>query len=188
MIKFFSVLSFVLFFGLNSFSAQNKSTVTVEKELQGYKTHKTSKKETLFGIAKAYNVTEDDIKKHNTFLYSAVLQKGDKLQIPIFKNKEVVSQKSTKSYTVKAKETKWGIAYKFGISVSDLEVLNPNIGESLQLGQQIAVPNLEDSKIKEVDDKYSYYEVLAKEGFYRLKMKFGLEQSELEALNPGLKE
>jgi LysM repeat protein len=193
MIKLLSLLSFVLLFNLNTFYAQsvgaNNSTVRIERELQGFKTHKTSKKETLFGIAKEYNVTEEEIKKHNTFLYSAVLQKGDKLQIPIFKTIEVVeTNKSTKNYIVKFKDTKWGIAYKFGISVSDLELLNPNLGQTLQQGQEIIVPNLDDDKIKEVDDKYSYYEVLPKEGFYRLKVKLGLEQSQLEALNPGLKE
>ena len=41
---------------------------------------------------------------------------------------------------------------------------------------------------KQFDDKYSYYKVLPKEGFYRLKLKLGLEQEEIEALNPSLKE
>ena len=33
---------------------------------------------------------------------------------------------------------------------------------------------------------YSYYTVQPKEGFYRLKINTGLEQNELERLNPGL--
>ncbi|MGE5944570.1 MAG: LysM peptidoglycan-binding domain-containing protein [Flavobacteriales bacterium] len=166
-----------------------KPTVTTTKELQGFKNHKVSRKETLYGISKQYHVTEDEIKKHNTFLYSKPLNKGDKLQIPVFKETQVVASKErTKTYIVQPKEGKWRIAYKFGISVEELETLNPSMGETLQEGQQIYVPNIEKTDEKVVDEKYSYYEVLPKEGFYRLKLKLGLEQEELETLNPDLKE
>ena len=185
MIKLFYLLSFVLLFSLNIADAQNKPSVTIIKELQGFKNHKVSRKETLYGIAKKYNVTEDELKKHNTFLYSSNLNKGDKLQIPFFKE---IETPANKIYTVKPKETKWGIAYKFGISVKELESLNPNMGEMLQDGQQINVPNIERTAEKAIDENYDYYEVLPTEGFYRLKVKLGLEQAELEALNPSLKE
>ncbi|TWO34406.1 LysM peptidoglycan-binding domain-containing protein [Seonamhaeicola sediminis] len=162
---------------------------TIVKELQGFKTHKTKRKETLYSLAKNYDVSEDDIKKHNTFLYANPLRKGDKLKIPIFKTKEVVEKvEPYKTYIVQPKEGKWRIAYKFGITVAELESLNPEIGEVLKEGQEIKVPNIEDDAEKEVDDQYSYYKVLPKEGFYRLKIKLGLEQDKLEALNPELKE
>ncbi|RED48400.1 PBP1 and LysM peptidoglycan-binding domain-containing protein [Seonamhaeicola aphaedonensis] len=162
---------------------------TIIKELQGFKTHKTKRKETLYSLAKNYNVSEDDIKKHNKFLYANPLRKGDKLQIPIFKITEVVEKVDPyKAYIVQPKEGKWRIAYKFGITVAELESLNPNMGEILKEGQEIKVPNIEDDAEKEIDDQYSYYKVLPKEGFYRLKIKLGLEQDQLEALNPELKE
>src|SRR5690606_28615041 len=164
-------------------------TVTTTKELQGFKDHKVARKETLYGISKQYNVTEDEIKKHNTFLYSNTLNKGDKLQIPVFKETQTITSKErTKLYTVQPKETKWGIAYKFGISVGELESLNPDIVDSLQNGQQIQVPNIEKTDEKAIDERYTLYEVLPQEGFYRLKLKLGLTQEELETLNPGLKE
>ncbi|GGK24933.1 hypothetical protein GCM10007962_19000 [Yeosuana aromativorans] len=163
--------------------------VTITKELKGFKKHRTSRKETLYSLAKEYNVTVDDIKKYNTFLYANTLQKGDKLQIPIFETtKNVETASLTKPYTVLPKEGKWRIAYKFGISVAELESLNPDMGEVLQEGQIINVPNIHKEKENVFDDQYSYYKVLPKEGFYRLKLKLGLEQDQLEALNPGLKE
>ncbi len=61
------------------------------------------------------------------------------------------------------------------------------MGETLQEGQQIYVPNMDGDVVKEVDEKYSYYNVLPKEGFYRLKLKLGLDQETLETLNPELK-
>ncbi|WP_308992062.1 LysM peptidoglycan-binding domain-containing protein [Mariniflexile litorale] len=169
-------------------SKAKKPTVISTKELQGFKEHRTSKKETLYSIAKRYEITEDDIKTHNTFLYANTLQKGDKLQIPVFKIIKEEPKATTQPYIVKAKEGKWRIAYQFGITVEELNALNPGIGEILQEGQQVYVPNMVSDDVKEVDEKYSYYNVLPKEGFYRLKLKLGLEQATLEALNPELKD
>ncbi len=168
---------------------QNKTKVTIVKELQGFKKHKTKRKENLYRISQKYNVSEDDIKKYNKFLYANVLRKGDKLQIPIFKTTEVEEVvELTKPYTVLPKEGKWRIAYKFSISVEELEALNPEMGEFLDEGQEIQVPNIENTEEKVVDEQYSYYKVLPKEGFYRLKIKLNLEKEELEALNPSLVE
>ncbi|WP_341215496.1 LysM peptidoglycan-binding domain-containing protein [uncultured Wocania sp.] len=169
-------------------SKAKKPKIKIVKELQGFEKHKTRRKETLYSLAKRYNVSEDDIKKYNKFLYADPLRKGDKLQIPIFKITEEIEANPTKTYLVQPKEGKWRIAYKFGISVKELEELNPEMGDVLKDGQEIIVPNIEDDKEREVDEKYSYYKVLPKEGFYRLKLKLGLEQAELEALNPGLAE
>lgn len=166
-----------------------KPKITVTKTLTGYKSHKTKRKETLYSLSKRYNVSEEDIKKYNKFLYSNPLRKGDRLQIPIFQVTEVVEElKPTTEYTVKPKEGKWRIAYKYGITVDELETLNPEMGDVLKEGQVINVPNLGIEQQKTVDEQYSYYTVLPKEGFYRLKLKLGLEQAQLEVLNPGLKE
>ncbi|HLT54242.1 MAG TPA: LysM peptidoglycan-binding domain-containing protein, partial [Flavobacteriaceae bacterium] len=162
----------------------------ITKELKGFKEHKVKRKETLFSLAKEYDVEVEDIKKHNPHLYAENLRKGEEIKIPVFtKTLTVEKPKSTtKPYQVQPKEGKWRIAYKFGITVDELESLNPEMGEVLKEGEIIQVPNKELSEVKEIDEKYSYYTVLPKEGFYRLKLKLGLEQEQLEALNPGLKE
>jgi len=170
-------------------SKAKKPKITINKELQGFNEHKTKRKETLYSLSKKYNVSEDDIKKYNKFLYSNTLRKGDRLQIPKYKITKIVEElEATKRYTVQPKEGKWRIAYKFGVTVEELEVLNPGITEVLKEGDVINVPNLKDEAEKQFDDQYSYYKVLPKEGFYRLKLKLDLEQDQLEALNPELKE
>ena len=169
-------------------SKAKKTEATTVKELVGFKEHKTKRKETIYSITKRYNITEEDLKKNNTFLYANALQKNDELRIPVFKITKVEAKSTTKTYVVQPKEGKWRVAYKFGITVSELEALNPGMGDSLQDGQQVYVPNIGGAEEKEIDEKYSYYKVLPKEGFYRLKLKLGLEQDELEALNPDLKE
>ena len=178
--------------------ASTKTTVTSEKEkvvenvFDRYQKHKTKRKETLYSISKKYDVDIEDIKKHNKFLYANNLRKGDKLQIPIYKKvityvtvPEVVVAENT-TYVVQPKEGKWRIAYKYGITVQELEALNPNMPNILQPGQTINVPNLETDKVKTIEAEYSYYKVLPKEGFYRLKVKLGIEQADLERLNPEL--
>ena len=160
------------------------------RELIGYKNHKVKRKETLYSISKKYNVSIEEIKKANRFLYSENLRKGVKLRIPKFKT--VIYKKSfdntIKKYVVQPKEGKGRIAYKFGITVDELKGLNPNMKEVLQPGDELNVPNIADNEEKPVEEDFSYYEVLPKEGFYRLKIKTGLTQEELEALNPQLKE
>lgn len=169
---------------------KNETVKTQTKELIGFDTHKVKRKETLYGISKKYNVEIDEIKKHNTFLYSTNLKKGDKIKIPKYKTVEfkLVLNDTIRKYKVQPKEGKWRVAYKFGITVPELEALNPNMNQVLQPGDELNVPNIANNEEKTVDENFNYYTVLPKEGFYRLKVKLGLDKEELEALNPELKE
>lgn len=165
-----------------------ETTSKETKTLLGFKTHKVKRKETLYSLSKEYGITQEDIKKHNPELYANNLRKGDQIKIPEYKIvKEVMVTKSPlTTYTVQPKEGKWRIAYKYGITVQELEDLNPDMKDVLQPGDVVNVPNKEAETIKEVDEKYSYYTVLPKEGFYRIKLKTGLSQEALEQLNPEL--
>ena len=160
------------------------------KELTGYKKHKVRRKETLYSISKKYNVDIEDIKKYNTSLYSENLRKGDRIQIPKFKTivSKVSLNNTLKKYKVLPKEGKWRVAYKFGITVPELEALNPTMENVLQPGQEVNVPNINDNDEKAVEETYSYYTVLKSEGFMALNRKLGVTQEELESLNPDLKD
>ena len=165
------------------------TSVEVEEiQLVGYESHKVKRKETLYGIAQQYNISVDEIKKHNPNLYSENLRKGDKIQIPKYSKVKIKSNlgNTIKKYTVLPKEGKWRIAYKFGISVPELEALNPKMTEALQEGQEINVPNIANNEEKTIEDNYNYYTVLKSEGFMALNRKLGVTQQELEALNPAL--
>ncbi|WP_435412228.1 LysM peptidoglycan-binding domain-containing protein [Psychroserpens mesophilus] len=169
---------------------KNDEILEDKKELIGYKTHKVKRKETLFSISQKYAVEIEDIKKHNTNLYSENLRKGDKLKIPRFKTivNKVSLNNTIKKYKVQPKEGKWRVAYKFGITVPELEALNPNINEVLQPGDELNVPNISNNEEKAVDDEFNYYTVLKSEGYMALNRKLGVTQDQLETLNPELKE
>lgn len=169
---------------------KNEVLASETKELIGYKTHKVRRKETLFSIAKNYGVEIEDIKKANTNLYSENLRKGDKIQIPRFKTivNKVSLSNTIKKYKVQPKEGKWRVAYKFGITVPELEALNPKMNAVLQPGDELNVPNISNNEEKTVEEEFNYYTVLKSEGFMALNRKFGVTQEELEALNPELKQ
>tara|TARA_B110000967_G_C18895477_1_gene570306 strand:+ start:529 stop:2475 length:1947 start_codon:yes stop_codon:yes gene_type:complete len=163
----------------------NSSKAT--KELVSYKVHRVRRKETLFSIAQKFNITVEDIKAHNKELYSKNLKSGNKIYIPTFKLIYIPSSNIIQKYTVLAKEGKWRIAYKFGISVPELESLNPTMGLYPREGEILNVPNISISEEKKIEDEeFSYYTVKAKEGFYRLEKKLGLTKVQLETLNPEL--
>jgi len=166
----------------------NTPVQTQTTKLLRYKTHKVKRKETLYSISKKYNITIDDIKKHNNRLYSESLRKGDKINIPQYSNATTTTNlgNTIKTYQVLPKEGKWRVAYKFGITVAELEKLNPTIKDTLQIGDIINVPNIANNEEKIVDDEFGYYTVVPREGFLALERKLGLTQDEIEALNPEL--
>jgi LysM repeat protein len=161
---------------------------TQATKLLGYKTYRIKRKETLYSISKKYNITIDDIKKHNNRLYSESLRKGDKINIPQYSNTTTTTNLSNtiKIYKVLPKEGKWRVAYKFGITVDELEKLNPTIKDTLQIGDIINVPNIANNEEKIIDDEFGYYTVVPREGFLALERKLGLSQTEIEYLNPEL--
>ncbi|EDM43484.1 LysM-repeat protein [unidentified eubacterium SCB49] len=168
--------------------------------------HKVRRKETLFSLSKEYNVSIDDIKKYNKQLYSENLRKNDRIKIPQGTTTEitktetsadipdaVVSSAETEKHTVKAKETVYGIARMYGITMDELITMNPGLTKDLSMGSVLNVPSKTVTGSANIDDElYSFYTVKQKEGFYRLEKNLGLSEEEIIALNPyakdGLKE
>ncbi len=171
-----------------------------------FKNHKVKRRETIFGIASLYGTTVEELKKYNRHLYANELKRGEVIKIPI-KRVTILSPYNTSvtesnseddlpgKHKVLAQETKFGIAKQYGITVARLEAMNPSIfgTDNLPLGTVLNVPEkpvVETPVV--VDDAYTFYTVQAREGFYRLRVLFGLTEEEIVALNPhtkdGLKE
>jgi LysM repeat protein len=155
-------------------------------KLIGYTSHKVKRRETPYSIAKVYNITVEDLKKHNNHLYAQNLRRGERINIPKYGEISAVTNlgNTLRKYIVQPKEGKWRIAYQFGITIDELEKLNPKMADTLQVGQLINVPNIANNEEREVDEQYGYYTVVPREGFFALQRKLGLSQQEIEALNP----
>ncbi|GGG31173.1 hypothetical protein GCM10011344_35120 [Dokdonia pacifica] len=196
-------------------SASTSNDTAAEQEDIRFKTHKVRRKETLYSISKKYNVTQEAIKKYNKRLYSETLRKGDKIRIPL-NYVGVVEEKVTITntgggvsqeeapkdagaafvpYVVKAKETKYGIARLYGITIAELEAVNPEMKDGLKVGQTIKVPNTaieKDDTAVINEDVYAFYEVKKGNTIYSLLKEFNINADRLVELNPtvadGLKE
>ena len=114
--------------------------------------HEVSQKETLWGIAKKYNVSVDELKKANPTLETDGLKIGQHLNIPsnavVSENvvntdnvkPEIVPVANTElNVKVQVKETKYSIAKKYGITVAELERQNPCIKKKLRVGQSLKI-------------------------------------------------
>lgn len=169
-----------------------------------FKKHKVRRKETLFSISKKYKVSIEAIKRYNKQLYARQIKKGEKLQIPMhlkipdnapLASVDSLSTDKTKpvalnlsKHTVKAKETRYGIARMYGITLGELEKLNPGLKQGLAQGIVINVPSKAILKTAIPEQGYRFYEVQPKEGFFRLKVKTNLTKEQIIALNPFAKD
>jgi LysM repeat protein len=161
-----------------------KNQVSIIDE-NNYILHKVRRKQTLLKISNLYDVSLEILVKYNN-LSNDKLKKGSLIKIPtealISYNSEIKNK--VKYYRVLAKEGKWRVAYKYGITIDQLELMNPNINEFLQVSEKIVVPNIDFKNVNKIDENYAYYKVLPKEGFYRLKVKLGIEEEMIKSLNP----
>ena len=126
-------------------------------------THEVLPNESLYSIAKQYKIALTDLKKANPELGKKSLKVGQKINVPVkaeansslvAENKEVKSQKeitnvpqnieekepeTEMTHEVLPKETKYGIAKQYGLTVAELEKQNPNISKRLLVGSQLKI-------------------------------------------------
>ncbi|MDF0708705.1 LysM peptidoglycan-binding domain-containing protein [Flagellimonas okinawensis] len=162
--------------------------------------HRVRRKETLFGLSQKYNITEDQLKRYNTRLYSETLDKGMVLQIPVFPevDPEEEEELDFEEYTVQPKETRWSIAHKYGISVDSLLVLNPELDKNtnyLAVGEELKLPRPKGDSLKDQKvELFTSYTVPPKMTLYSLGKQYGIPTDSIVRLNPeimkagGLKE
>lgn len=172
----------------------NADTTGSNTENENFIFHTVQKGETLYNLTKKYGVTESQIKRYNQHLYSAELRNGEIIKILKPKASEAISETSkptttNRKHIVKPKETKYGLASMYGISVSDLENLNPGIVDGLQIGDILNVPDKAYTNNAVIEDsKYGFYEVKPKETLYSLIQRWNLSEEQLTTLNPSLKD
>lgn len=150
--------------------------------------HKVKKKETLYSLSQKYGVTLDQIEAYNPTLIKSRLKRKMTLRIPVYEAPVVVEEviSETESYLVPPKATKWRIAYTYGITIQELEALNPSLKEGLKAGQTLQVPITTKDTLVGPSSAFNYYTVLPKEGYYRIEKKLGIGQRILDSLNPEL--
>ena len=117
--------------------------------------HTVQAKETLYSISKKYGVSINEILDLNPFLKDQGLRKYDTIKIPK-KEKITTTGKPAKTqttnvyveHTVKKGETLYSISKTYGVSISNITSLNPEVEKSgLKTGQVIKIPTANKQKI-----------------------------------------
>lgn len=131
-------------------------------------THEVLPKESLYSIAKQYGISLSELIKANSELGSQSLKVGQKITVPVKSdaNTSLVAEKVTDkkeaktgkelaitqqvdiefktsetemTHEVLPKETKYGIAKQYGLTVAELESQNPNISKKLLVGSVLKI-------------------------------------------------
>lgn len=123
---------------------QNSDNFSKQENVVSSKTtHQVLAKESLFSIAREYNVSVQDLENLNKEILINGLQIGQTISIPnkrkTLDGRVRVINQETIFHIVEAKETKFSIAKKYGISIDQLESQNPEIVNGLIVGNKLAI-------------------------------------------------
>lgn len=182
--------------------AIEKSQVIVFINGQKFYVHNVKAGDTIYSIAKIYDVSEEVIKQNNPKLSSG-LKVDQTLKIPVTaQTKESKKRKKDfLTHNVKAGETLYSIARQYNISVNTLIEDNPNLNpHSLSIGQSIWVRRADmgesseqetqqefaeytDNLNKVTSDEYLLHVVNPGETIYSLSRKYGITEQQFTALN-----
>lgn len=128
----------VLYFPVNDNDAEKADDITFDDGSKRL-VHHVKKGETIYGIAKHYGITTEDLFRHNPFIADGL--KADQTLTIVVDSPTPASTTvvSYEGYVVKEKETFYSIAHAHSLSVAQLEAANPGV-TVLKAGQVLNIP------------------------------------------------
>ena len=96
--------------------------------------------------------------------------------------------KTKNKYIVQHQDTKFGIARRYGITIQELERLNPKIRQGLQENDTLFVPKTKIFDLLEETDEFLIHQIVKGDTYYGLIRKYNITKEELIVLNPDLAE
>ena len=133
--------------------------------------------DTLWSIAKKYGVSVDELKEKNN-LTSNALSINQILLIPTEGESSEEVPSDSLYYTVKAGDSLYAIANKYGMSVEELKELNNLTSNLLTIGQRLLIKKRED-----LTDSTETYTVVKGDNLYQIALKFDTTVDALKTLN-----
>lgn len=192
--------------GVQALPPVEKTPVIVFINGKKYYIHTVKSGDTLYSIAKAYEVSEAVIKECNPGAADGLkIDQTIKIPVPEKVQAEARAEKKRKreylSHKIKAGETLYGIARDYNISVATLMEDNPDVNpQALNVGKSLWVRKAEigssseqeakedmaeyaDNLNKATDDGYIYHVVMPGETIYSLARRYGITENEFVAMN-----
>ncbi len=170
--------------------------------------HEVQAKETLYGIARQYNFTIDDLIFFNPDLKDQDLKVGMKLVIPSDERIAAIKAERQKAiqdsllYTyhkVQKGETQFSLSQQYGISIEEMRELNPTMEEQggLRIDQIVRIPRdpekhpdfqnemaALDTGTFKVEGDWFYHRVQRQETVWSLSKRYNISLDSLYLLNP----
>jgi LysM repeat protein/ABC-type branched-subunit amino acid transport system substrate-binding protein len=181
-----------------------KSDVKITEGGQTFFIHTIAPQQTLFSIARAYEVDQAEIIRHNPSVTTG-LKAGETLKIPDKAARSTAIQPGAGqqgavspamlTHVVGAGETLFGIARRYGVTSQQVMLANPEVTnfETLQIGQVLNVPVASQlgaavSVTTEEADSVVIHEVQRGESLFGIAKKYQVSSDSLMAWNPELKD
>lgn len=137
-------------------------------------TYTVSKGDSLWSVAKKFNVTVEELKAANN-LTSNLLNIGQQLVIPMEDQQPIPGEYTI--YKVKVGDTLYKIANTYGINVNDLIEYNNLSNTNLSVGQQLLIPAVQE------ESEYDTYIVKAGDTLYKIANQYNTTTMELMNIN-----
>lgn len=131
------------------------------------------KGDTLWSIAKKFNLSVDKLKEINN-LSNNLLSVGQQLNVSLVSNPKSV-------YVVNKGDTLYSIAKKFNISVNELKKLNDLESDILSVGQSLIIETLNNDEEVIIDD--NEYIVQKGDTLYKISKEFDIDGDKLKDIN-----
>jgi len=188
------IIFLTVFCGITSVKAQQDFSSVLKDSLgaDGYLYHRLIRGDELKKLSKLYLVPKNQIKRLNPFIRRGI-RVGYLIKIPA--NAQLVTlinqynaTKNKNKYIVQHQDTKFGIAKRYGITIQELERLNPKIRQGLQERDTLFVPKTKVQDVLKETDEFFIHKVIKGDTFYNLIRKFNVTKEELDILNPDLTE
>lgn len=200
-------LTFAVFAMAIDVQPVEKSTVIVFINGQKFYVHTVKTGDTLYSLAKTYEVSEELIRQHNANMGSELkIDQTVKIPVPESAQKSAKAEKRRKrdflTHKVQAGQTLYAIARDYNISVATLREDNPSLNpQSLPVGETLWIRRAAVGKSNEQqtqaeiaeyaatlnsvtdDDGYDHHVVQPGETIYSLSRRFGITEEEFARLN-----
>jgi len=148
---------------------------------QSTKKHTVKKGETLFSIAKQYNVEVQQLKEWNN-IQDNELEVGQTLIV------KKGQPKNTVTHTVQPNETLFSISKEYNVSIAELKTWNNLSSNNLQVGQKLTIYPSEKSNqqqhilVNKKTEQNAYYTVKSGDSLYKIAHAHGMTVEELKNL------
>ncbi len=159
-----------------------------------YYVHVVKPGQTLYSIARAYNVSEEELTIENPGI-TPDLRIGQVLKIPAMPaSEEQVDTRDTgeewNTHRIRRGETVYSIAKQHNTTVEELLQVNPGVDiDDLQIGQEIRIPQPRKKKNEQTfnEEGFLYHSVKRGETLYSIARYYGVNVEEIQEVNKQLR-